>query len=155
MKARAHFCEEHAKQSLLCAVHGCTNQANAGQVTCSRAAHRRWQERQNGGQKSATCTLRARLDRAGVAQVPQAGTLSSNTQMQGSSSGVDHRSEGLDEAERSLKGISCRRWTHNEQLIVRCCGIIVSRAPFYNAEGVSGVAVSHNNSTGESESPNL
>jgi hypothetical protein len=34
-----------------------------------------------------------------------------------------------------------RRRTHNEQLILRPCGIIVSRATFFGAESVSGVVV--------------
>ena len=41
----------------------------------------------------------------------------------------------------NLKGRFSRRWTHNEQLFVRCCGIIISRATFYGSEGVSGVKV--------------
>jgi hypothetical protein len=31
--------------------------------------------------------------------------------------------------------------THNEQILVRPCGVIVSRATFYNAEAVSNVLV--------------
>ena len=42
----------------------------------------------------------------------------------------------------NLKGRFSRRWTHNEQLFVRCCGVIISRATFYGSEGVSGVKVS-------------
>jgi hypothetical protein len=35
-----------------------------------------------------------------------------------------------------------RRRTHNEQLVVRPCGIILSRATFYGSEGIAAVAVS-------------
>lgn len=35
-----------------------------------------------------------------------------------------------------------RRWTHNEQLFVRCCGIIIARATFYGSEAISGVKAS-------------
>lgn len=41
----------------------------------------------------------------------------------------------------TVKGRTARRWTHNEQLFVRCCGVIVSRATFFGSEGVSGVKV--------------
>lgn len=34
-----------------------------------------------------------------------------------------------------------RSWTHNEQLILRPCGVFISRATFYQAEAVSGVKV--------------
>ncbi|KAJ7066139.1 hypothetical protein C8F01DRAFT_1019366 [Mycena amicta] len=32
-----------------------------------------------------------------------------------------------------------RRWTHNEQLFVMCCGIITARATFFSAEGPASV----------------
>ncbi|KAJ7086968.1 hypothetical protein C8R44DRAFT_650414, partial [Mycena epipterygia] len=41
--------------------------------------------------------------------------------------------------EPRVKGKLTRNWTHNEQLFVRCCGIIVSRATFFGSEGVTGV----------------
>ena len=34
-----------------------------------------------------------------------------------------------------------RAWTHNEQLMVRCCGVILSRATFYTAESPSNCLV--------------
>ncbi|RDX54688.1 hypothetical protein OH76DRAFT_1340898, partial [Lentinus brumalis] len=37
----------------------------------------------------------------------------------------------------SVKGCLGRRWTHNEQLMFRPCGIIISRATFYEAESMS------------------
>ncbi len=43
------------------------------------------------------------------------------------------------EAALSWKGI--RAWTHNEQMIVRCCGVIISRATFYTAESPSNCVV--------------
>lgn len=42
----------------------------------------------------------------------------------------------------SFKGRIYRRWTHNEQLFVCCCGIIKSRATFFGSEGPLGVIVS-------------
>lgn len=40
-----------------------------------------------------------------------------------------------------------RKWTHNEQLFVRPCGVIVSRCTFYHAESLTASAVSHHVST--------
>lgn len=34
-----------------------------------------------------------------------------------------------------------RSWTHNEELAVRCCGVIISRATFFQAEATSAVKV--------------
>ncbi|KAJ7892674.1 hypothetical protein B0H13DRAFT_1625428, partial [Mycena leptocephala] len=38
-----------------------------------------------------------------------------------------------------VKGKLARSWTHNEQLFVRCCGVIISRATFFGSEGITGV----------------
>lgn len=35
-----------------------------------------------------------------------------------------------------------RRKTHNEQLVVACCGIILARGTMFGAESISGVKVS-------------
>ena len=35
-----------------------------------------------------------------------------------------------------LKTMLTRRWTHNEQLLVRPCGVIVLRCTFYQAESL-------------------
>ena len=37
---------------------------------------------------------------------------------------------------RKLKTTLTRRWTHNEQLLVQPCGVILSRAMFYEAESL-------------------
>lgn len=41
-----------------------------------------------------------------------------------------------------MKSAMYRKWTHNEQLMVRCCGIILSRATFYESEGSRNALVS-------------
>lgn len=46
-----------------------------------------------------------------------------------------------DEGNRKLKARFGRRQTHNEQLVVCCCGIIAARATMYGAEAISGVKV--------------
>jgi CxC6 like cysteine cluster associated with KDZ transposases len=47
-----------------------------------------------------------------------------------------------DTGNRKIKAQFGRRRTHNEQVIVRPCGIICSRATFFGAEAVSNVLVS-------------
>lgn len=42
---------------------------------------------------------------------------------------------------RQIKSTLTRKWTHNEQLLVRPCGIIVSRASFFHAESPSNALV--------------
>lgn len=43
--------------------------------------------------------------------------------------------------EGRVKGRFTRRWTHNEQLVVRPCGIVIGRATFYAAEAMTAVKV--------------
>lgn len=54
------------------------------------------------------------------------------------------RSGATDSANRKrrLKGAFGRKWTHNEQLMVRPCGVVIGRATFYSSESVSAVKVS-------------
>ena len=42
---------------------------------------------------------------------------------------------------KKVKAAFTRRWTFNEQLMVRPCGVILSRATFYEAESPSNVVV--------------
>jgi hypothetical protein len=46
-----------------------------------------------------------------------------------------------DTGNRKYKALFGGSRTHNEQILVRPCGVIVSRATFYNAEAVSNVLV--------------
>jgi hypothetical protein len=47
-----------------------------------------------------------------------------------------------DAGNRKPKAHFGRRWTHNEQLIVCCCGIIAAHATMFGVEAISGVKVS-------------
>ncbi len=40
-----------------------------------------------------------------------------------------------------IKGSLGRRWTHNEQLMFRPCGVVISRATFYESEGMHNALV--------------
>ena len=48
----------------------------------------------------------------------------------------------LDQGDRQPKAHFGRRRTHNEQLIVCCCGVIAARTTMFGAEAISGVKVS-------------
>ncbi|KZT06847.1 uncharacterized protein LAESUDRAFT_736718 [Laetiporus sulphureus 93-53] len=49
--------------------------------------------------------------------------------------GIELSIGGLSSPPR-LKTSLTRKWTHNEQLMVRCCGIIISRVTFFHAESL-------------------
>ena len=46
------------------------------------------------------------------------------------------------DTEKKMKSTLTRKWTHNEQLLVRPCGVIVARATFFEAEAPSNCRVS-------------
>ena len=46
-----------------------------------------------------------------------------------------------DEGNRTTKGQFGRKKTHNEQLVVYCCGVIGARATMFGAEAITGVKV--------------
>jgi hypothetical protein len=83
---------------------------------------------------------------------PETAPPTSNLHHIGNTEGFQHLQSLLREANqlcdeknafsnRTFKAQLGRRWTHNEQLIVRPCGIIIARATFFGAEAVSSVAV--------------
>lgn len=44
---------------------------------------------------------------------------------------------------KALKGTFSRKWTHNEQLMVRPCGVVIGRATFYQWESMTAVKAGH------------
>jgi hypothetical protein len=94
--------------------------------------------------------LRARLNKANISDVPLAGL--SSTSMPTPSSlppslvVPDSQSQSNETAPPPVallpvKGKLSRSWTHNEQLFVRCCGVITSRATLFGSEAITGVKV--------------
>ncbi len=55
--------------------------------------------------------------------------------------GVARSGLGTDEVKMSIKASLGRRWTHNEQLMFRPCGVILSRCTFYESESVGNALV--------------
>lgn len=85
--------------------------------------------------------LRARLKKAGVAVPVDSVPLED---IHDSDSGDDEALEcdGKHEGgNRRLRAYFGRRRTHNEQLIMRPCGVILSRATFFGSEAISAVHV--------------
>ena len=139
------FCPTHEDQQFICCIQGCQNPVEAGYRSCTEPSHRNIEtsRRPNG---SAVRLLRDRLHRAGVENVSlagggweSAGDASAGVEASTSPDITDTSSGSKPQGPR---GRISRRWTHNEQLFVFCCGIIASCATFFGSEGVSGVKVS-------------
>ena len=58
-----------------------------------------------------------------------------------SDSDGEKKNSAQDNSKPRMKARFSRRRTHNEQIIVAPCGVILSRATFFGAEGVGSVIV--------------
>jgi hypothetical protein len=112
------FCYTHRELKEVCYVRDCRGVVGVGFRTCEEPTHRAHEEASI-AEHSGMFQLRERLERAVYPE----------------------RLARPAEEGPSVKGSANRRYSNNEQLFVRCCGIIISRATFYGSEGVSGVSV--------------
>lgn len=106
------FCPVHYFRNSTCGVANCRNPRVPGFRTCNRREHRAEEERR---------AHRGRKVRKGL----------------GTNRGGASETRRLDK----VSGVFSRRWTHNEQLMVWPCGIVIARATFFGAEAVSAVKV--------------
>ncbi|KZT51760.1 hypothetical protein CALCODRAFT_442621 [Calocera cornea HHB12733] len=126
---RTRYCLPHSTMETLCSVESCQAPVEPGHKTCSSSQHRQLEENYYAAGQSALL-LRDRLDRA------RSYSREGDTPDLGLPSGP-RRARKTD---NDLKARFGRRSTHNEQLVVRPCGIIIARGTFYGAESLSSVA---------------
>ncbi|KIM76724.1 hypothetical protein PILCRDRAFT_77520 [Piloderma croceum F 1598] len=131
------FCTIHEDLKLKCCIYACSMPAEPRHLTCTHPSHRAFERSKE--VNPALFTLRRRMDRAGLSEIPIAGTLPSDSPIFLSSSSSASAPSHSNSAVSQLKGRTSRHWTHNEQLFVRPCEVLVSRATFFGSEGVSGV----------------
>jgi len=139
------YCPTHVNHQLLCCVENCIRSVQTGHRTCDEPSHRAF-EISKKTSNSAMSMLRGRLVRAGLqAEVTVAGNIANSITSAHSLHPTIPNATGNNlqpnEDVLPIKGRLSRRWTHNEQLFVRCCDVITSRATFFGSEGVSGVKV--------------
>ena len=132
---RHHFCAKHQYLDKICHIKDCTENARPGFRTCSIESHRLFQEAAD-EKNTAMFQLQTRLQNAAISEVPLAGSSASGPAAQ------SIPSDAIPTPSSHVKGNLTRSWTHNEQLFVRCCGIIISRATMFGSEGITGVKVS-------------
>ncbi|KAJ7221442.1 hypothetical protein GGX14DRAFT_353507, partial [Mycena pura] len=130
---KARFCLTHAHRNQICYIYGCEAAVQAGFSTCAAESHRA-HELASLERHKAMFQLHNRLQDAGIEQIHEAGSAPSG-------STTNCTSASSSSSIPSIKGKNSRNWTHNEQLFVRCCGVIISRATFYGSEGITGVSL--------------
>lgn len=108
------YCHKHLMEETHCCVKDCTMPREPGHRTCSEKEHREEENRRK--MRSRVLKYRKRA--------------------------ADGEEEKEGRRKKKLKGNFSRRWTHNEQLLVRPCGIVIGRATLYASENVIAVRVS-------------
>lgn len=137
VKHRAHYCAKHDYKQAECVVTDCTATSPTGFRTCEIPEHRAMEHHRNEKGK-AWFQLQNRLQKQRVGQL-------SNSFGNGRSAGEEL--EALQDPRKSddgnvkPKARFDRRKTHNEQLIVACCGTILARGTMFGAESITGVKV--------------
>ncbi|KAI0071239.1 hypothetical protein K474DRAFT_1712639 [Panus rudis PR-1116 ss-1] len=132
------FCSDHAHLDGRCRIIGCTADAEVGFRTCSEATHHAL-DRTNNEALSALFQLKGRLERHKMAHLNNSASTTDSDVPDGEVSTVDASPEPSSSVAPKLRARFGRRWTHNEQLCVSTCGVILGRATFYGSEAVSAV----------------
>ncbi|KDQ28715.1 hypothetical protein PLEOSDRAFT_1039350 [Pleurotus ostreatus PC15] len=135
---RAHFCKSHEKLKQQCVFVDCDRPAEQTFQTCSEPAHRQAESHHKAKGKG-FFQLRKRLERHNIAHLADSvAPLDTETITDGQDLPMDpvHKSEAGNQTVKARFG---RRRTHNEQLVVACCGVITGRATMFGAEAISGV----------------
>ncbi|EJD51091.1 hypothetical protein AURDEDRAFT_57396, partial [Auricularia subglabra TFB-10046 SS5] len=124
-KPQDRFCTGHSGRIDFCGAANCANACEPGHLSCAIPEHRAIEDsiREKG---RSMFQLTERL--AAAHQFLSTGKKATkNTTRSPARKG------------RKQKHTMTRSWTHNEQLAVRCCGVIISRATFFQAEAISAV----------------
>lgn len=112
------YCQQHDSEGNKCCIEGCAEQKVAGTKTCRVSAHRE-------AVAARAARARKKPKKRRDDEDEEAGTSPLKVKKT-----------------KRLKGVFSRKWTHNEQLMVRPCGVVIGRATFYHSESMSGVKVS-------------
>lgn len=167
---RDRFCPQHQRLNSICAVTGCNLSSEDNMRTCRTPEHRQYEEdkREEG---KAFFRLKKRIDTRLAASalrglsddtaretgeevldvedvlddevVPSRVAAATNGRP-ASNQPTESAARGKGKAKKTtmpIKGSLGRRWTHNEQLMFRPCGVVISRATFYESEGMHNALV--------------
>ena len=154
---RDRYCNAHKASALVCAIVGCSNPVVPMKRTCSIQSHQAVEGIYN-ERGQARFLLQERLQRARVAHPSDSiGESVNNISDLADMELEEEEFELIDghvtptqaghtsTAERRKPRLHAqfgRKRTHNEQIIVAPCGMILARETFYGAEAVSSVVVS-------------
>lgn len=130
---RDRYCAGHAHLEKICAIIGCDAPCEADYKTCPDPSHRHLEDEYKLRDK-ALFQLKGQLQRAYTSQ-------STGNESSAIDSGEFTCEEKAATGNRKLRALFGRRRTHNEQLMVRPCGILVAHQTFYGSETTTQVIV--------------
>ena len=151
--SRDRYCSYHAHLSNRCVVVSCNTPAEDHFKTCSDPDHRALETKYNMAAK-AMFQLRRRLERVNSSQTHDALATGLDSDkgtedIEGSGIGEDQDTEvtmdfcdgKLATGNQRVRARFGRRRTHNDELCVASCGVILGRTTFYGSEAPSAVRV--------------
>ncbi|EIW52100.1 uncharacterized protein TRAVEDRAFT_136271, partial [Trametes versicolor FP-101664 SS1] len=130
---RDRYCQQHQAYNNVCVVVGCDSPATTDHQTCPEPSHRALEDPSG---RSALFVLRRRLERLRAASLEDNGEGISEEL-------IDIDADGecpskSDEGNSKPRACFGRRRTHNEQLVVATCGVLLGRATMFGSEGLNG-----------------
>ena len=157
--ARDRYCLEHRSSGSLCAVRGCEETVTMGKLTCANPQHQAV-EKVYEMRGQSRFQLQERCQRARVAhpvdsiaeerslndvadeeEVEEEFTVDDHAKVVIPSIPIASTNFPQLQIKKRVKAQFGRKRTHNEQVLVAPCGIILARETFYGAEGISTCAV--------------
>ena len=150
------FCPSHTYLNHICAIVNCSLPAVIGKKTCALAGHEAVENIHN-DRGQARFQLKDRLRRAQLAHPCDAFPVEDASENSNISELVDNLDDNTEEEfgfnsagqlipveEQSTQKMTLcaqfgRKRTHNEQIFVAPCGIIIARETFYHAEAIYSV----------------
>jgi hypothetical protein len=150
---RHQFCPKDAPlHDSVCSIVGCDDPVLPGRLVCANTEHREV-ERLHQDRGQARFQLQARLQRANaahpenaiaeerdLAELVDVDALEEEFEVTEQQEGVQGGSRP--QPRKKIRAQFGRKRTHNEQIIVAPCGMIIAQETFYGAEGVASVVVS-------------
>ncbi|RDX47181.1 hypothetical protein OH76DRAFT_1354889 [Lentinus brumalis] len=138
---RDHWCDAHQEQARWCVIVGCAEERRQDHRTC---AHHAAVEDHYDATGKAMFTLRTRLQRAQVSHPTDAvspdAPIDNDIEVEILDNGATVECpEKPETGIRTARGKFGRNFTHNEQLLVRPCGMIQGRETFFGSETVPQV----------------
>jgi hypothetical protein len=143
------FCPKHKSETNICVVTSCSSAVDKGHRTCSIPEHRKLEE-YNAVHNKAMFQLKHRLARLKTSQpteaIPDTAAQSLNAVTTLDDEEILIDQDGIcdgkpDKGNKAVRARFGRRRTHNEELCVMSCGVIIGRATFYGSEAPNGVRV--------------